>query len=397
MPTSTAVGAVPDTGSLSALAQALLDTASLTRVMPERVRVAPVEPFPGDGTSSAQALLDRLTGALGLPEVEMVPEPGPLSAAELAVSRRLALRPPDSAADEDQLEDVARQVLTAFPGRPIVVPAYDGSPLRCWAAGPEDAPAVAVVSACGMPVGLASNWLAALSSSYRVVTWESRGLFAGDDGSGLSELVGHSLDVQGDDLLAVLDGFGIPRAHAMGLCGGAAIALAATARSDRITSMSLWHGDYELGDEAPKTAHQRDVESLLAMVARGRQQAAGMHRLMSRPATLEALRQDIAHYLIHPYATSELLYRYGLLNGAIMSTDCRPLLTAGQPTLVVTSAKDTTAHPAGSEFIAAHLPRAELRSMPEGDHLTAFDAGSELVDLAREFLRDVTTEDRKGT
>ncbi|WP_327191219.1 alpha/beta hydrolase [Streptomyces xinghaiensis] len=397
MPAGTAAGAVPEAGALDTLARALLDTASLTRVLPEPVRVAPAGPFPG-GTSSAQALLDRVTGALGLPRLAVVPEPGPLPAAELAVGRRLALRPPPGGPPGgDLLGDVARRALAAFPGRPVVVPAHDGTPLRCWAAGPEGAPAVAVVSACGMPAGLAVRWMAALSSTHRVVTWESRGLFAGDDGSGLGELKGHGLDVQGDDLLAVLDGFGIREAHAMGLCGGAAIALSAAARSERITSLSLWHGDYELGGKAPKTAHQRDMESLLAMAARGRRQAAGMHRLLSRPPTLEALRPDIAHYLIHPYATPELLYRYGLLNGAIMSTDCRPLLTAGRPALVVTSAKDSTAHPAGSEYVAAHLPRAELRTLPEGDHLTAFDAGGELVGLARQFLCDVTTEDRKGT
>ncbi|MZE77132.1 alpha/beta hydrolase, partial [Streptomyces sp. SID5475] len=66
---------MPETGALDALARALLDTASLTRVMPEPVRVAPAAPFPG-GTSSAQALLDRVTGALGLPGLAVVPEPG---------------------------------------------------------------------------------------------------------------------------------------------------------------------------------------------------------------------------------------------------------------------------------------------------------------------------------
>ncbi|EST35553.1 alpha/beta fold hydrolase [Streptomyces roseochromogenus] len=248
-----------------------------------------------------------------------------------------------------------------------------------------------------MPVGLVARWLGALAAEYRVVTWESRGLFAAADGTGLGDLAGHTLDAQSEDVLAVLDGFGIAEAHALGLCGGAVVALAAAARSDRITSLSLWHGDYELGGEAPKTTHQRDVESLLTMVSRGRAQAAAMHRLMSRPSTLEALRPDIAHYLIHPYATPELLYRYGLLNGAIMSADCRGLLDAPQPALVVTSDRDTTAHPAGSKFVAARLPRAELRTMPDGDHLTAFDGGGELVALAREFLHSVTVPERKGT
>ncbi|MGW1198706.1 alpha/beta fold hydrolase [Streptomyces sp. NPDC002536] len=383
-------------GSSAELARAVLDTASIIRAVPERMRVAPVAPLGAGQLPCVQELLDRVTVALGLPGVTVVGDPDLLTAVELAVSRRLALDAPGAVAD-GELKRAAESALAAFPGPAVVVPARDGTPLRCWAAGPEGAPAVAVVSACGMPVGLAVKWLAALSSEYRVVTWESRGLFAPDDGTGLGEPGGHTLGAQSEDVLAVLDGFGIPHAHALGLCGGAVIALAAAARSDRITSLSLWHGDFELGGEAPKTAHQRDVESLLAMVARGRPQAAAMHRLLSRPGTLAGLRPDIAHYLVHPYATPELLHRYGLLNGAIMSADCRRLLDAPQPALVVTSDRDTTAHPAGSAYVARHLPRADLRVLPDGNHLTAFGAGAELVSLARNFLRTATVSHGKGT
>ncbi|MFJ2607156.1 alpha/beta fold hydrolase [Streptomyces sp. NPDC091279] len=387
---------VPAAGTPAALAAALLDTASLTRIMPDRVRVAPVEPLRSEQRASAQELLDRIGGALGLPGPEVVGDAEELTAVELAVSRRLALRAPGAVAD-GEAERAARSALAAFPGPAVLVPALDGTPLRCWAAGPEDAPAVIVVSACGMPVGLTVTWLAALSTRYRVLTWESRGLFAPDDGTGLGPPPDPSLTAQSDDVLAVLDGFGITHAHALGLCGGAVIALAAAARSDRVTSLSLWHGDYELGDEAPKTPHQHDIAALLALVARGRPQAASMHRLMSRPTALSALRPDLAHYLIHPYATPELLHRYGLLNGALMTADCRQLLDVPQPALVVTSDQDATAHPAGSAFVARHLPRAELRRLPTGDHLTAFDAGGELLTLARQFLDSVTVPDRKGT
>jgi hypothetical protein len=64
---------------------------------------------------------------------------------------------------------------------------------------------------------------------------------------------------------------------------------------------------------------------------------------------------------------------------------------------VVSSPKDTTAHPAGSEYVATRLSRADLRMLPEGDHLSAFDAGPELVRLAEEFLHDVTAPHRKDT
>jgi pimeloyl-ACP methyl ester carboxylesterase len=365
--------------------------------MPGPVRVAPVEELPPEAFPALQDLMGQLRQALGVPRINVVSDTAGLWAAELAVSRRLALDRHSLAGGPEAIEEAAQRALTTFPGSPVVVPAYDRSPLRCWMSGPEDRPAVVIASACGMPIGLAARWMAALSPSYRVVAWESRGLFALDGGQGLGPLGGHSLDVQGSDLLAVLDGFGIRQAHVMGICGGAPIALAAAGYPERIASISLWHGDYELGGAAPKTTHQRDVASLLAMASASRPQADGMYKLMRRPVTLERLRRDIAHYLIHPYASPEILYRYGLLNGAIMSTDCRPLLTAAQPTLVVTSAKDTTVHPAGSEFVAAHLVRAQLRVVPEGDHLTAFDAGAGLVELAMNFLHDVTAGDGRQT
>jgi 3-oxoadipate enol-lactonase len=382
--------AVGDVDSIRALSDALMDTASVIRIMPGPVRVAPAEELPAEALPALQDLLSQLTRALGLPRIDVVPDSAPLSAAELAVSDRLALRRHGLRTGPERISEAAQRALSAFPGPAVVMPAYDRIPLRCWTAGPQDRPAVVIASACGMPIGLAARWMTALSSSYRVVTWESRGLFAAGAGQGLGPLGGHSLDVQGKDLLAVLDGFGIRQAHAMGICGGAPIALAAAAHPDRITSMSLWHGDYELGSDAPKTIHQQDVASLLAMVSRGRAQAEAMYKLMRRPATLERLRRDIAHYLIHPYASPETLYRYGLLNGAIMSTDCRPLLTASQPALIVTSAKDTTVHPAGSQLVAAHLIRAQLRGVPDGDHLTAFDAEAGLVELALSFLQDLT-------
>lgn len=389
------------------LAAALVDTASLIRVVPEKLRVAPVAEASPAAVSGLRTLLDGMTGKLDLPGIEVVPDSQQLWSVELALSRRLALRPEDvpgaaegrdgAVPDTSRLGEAALDALDAFPGRPVTVPAFDGSPLRCWSVGPVDRPAVALVTACGMPVGLIARWMATLSRSFRVVTWESRGLFPADDGPGPAAMDGCGLPVQADDLRAVLDGFGIRQAHAMGLCGGAAIALAAAAHTDRVTSLSLWHGDYELGGEAPKTDHQRDVESMLTMAGRGRAQAGGLHKLLRRPGTLDGLRPDIAHHLIHPYATPELLHRYGLLNGAIMTTDCRPLLTAGQPAMVVTSPQDTTAHPAGSAYVAAHLPQAELRTMPDGDHLTAFDAGPELVALAEEFLHRMADPKRKDT
>ncbi|WP_399088100.1 alpha/beta fold hydrolase [Streptomyces sp. BBFR2] len=380
-------GTPPDT-ALHTLAAALRDTASLLCSVPGPLRVAPA-PGTAPWTTAAGDVLDRLTGRLGLPGIEVVADTTGLWAAEIAVGRRLALDAAAlTAAAGEPLAGPVRAASAAPPGEPVVLPAYDGTPLRAYAAGEPGRPAVLVVGACGMPVGLAAPWLRALSGTYRVLTWESRALFAPRAKAGLPPLLGHDLAAQSSDLLAVLDGFGVATAHVMGVCGGAPLALAAAAASPRLTSLSLWHGDFELGGDAPKTDHQRDVASLLAKAGQGSAQAEGLYRLLRRPRSLAKLRPDVAHHLVHPYASPELLRRYGLLNGTIMTTDCRPLLTAvDRPVLVVTSPEDTTAHPDGSVHAARLLPRATLRWLPHGDHLTAFDAGPEPVRLATEFLR----------
>jgi 3-oxoadipate enol-lactonase len=70
-----------------------------------------------------------------------------------------------------------------------------------------------------------------------------------------------------------------------------------------------------------------------------------------------------------------------------MTTDCRPLLARVRvPTLVVSSKADTTAHPEGSVFVAAGIAGAQLELLPAGDHLAAFDAAPEMIELARDFL-----------
>jgi 3-oxoadipate enol-lactonase len=347
-----------------------------------------VDPEPAT-VRSLQEVIDRVARGLGLPRLLLAATPEGLSAAELAISNHLALgRLLDSADRLSALSyhAVDEAVASARAGAPqcSVLLSHDGAPLHCYSAGRPSPSAVVLVSACGMPVGLVEGWMRQLSEGFRVVTWESRGLFGADPGFDARD---HSLAAQAADVVTVLDGFGIVRAHLMGLCGGAPIALAAAGIA-RVSSLSLWHGDYELGGEAPKTQHQQAVEVMLTMSGRSRADARSMHAIFQRRETLAKLRADIAHHLLYPYANGELLYRYARLNGAIMTTDCRPLLAATQPTLVVTSLEDATAHPQGSLFVASRLPQGRLEVMPGGDHLAAFDASPNRVELARAFIAE---------
>jgi 3-oxoadipate enol-lactonase len=389
---------------LGRLASALSDVAPLARGLEPVPQVTAhteagrpgAEVAPEILREALRRVLDRLASRLDvrpLP-VAVVPQgaspPGRPRAGELAISRHLRLGELCDAAQElaglpdADYDEAAAGVLARRPAR-TVVHAWDGTPLACYSAGPSRAPVVVVVTACGMPVGLIDGWLSGLGGRFRVLTWESRGLFEDD---GRFDERAWDLDAQARDLHAVLDAFGVEEAHVMGLCGGAPIALAA-AGSPRVRSLSLWHGDYELGDEAPKTDHQKDVQELMVMAGATRARATSLQRMFERPRVLDKLPGDLAHHVMYPYANAELLYRYGRLNGAIMTTDCRPLLGGvSQPCLVITSESDTTAHPSGSVHVAGHLRRGLLRVMPRGDHLSAFGAAPELLALAEEFVAD---------
>ena len=390
---------------LAQLASALVEIGPLSGALDSPPRVAPLGPGterPAD-VAAVQTLIDRLACELGVRAPRLVADPSGLVAAELAISNRLGLAALfDRSSSVGDVSDavVAATVRQTRRGLPVVTVAAapDGSTLRCYNVGPPAGPVVVLVSACGMPVGLLRRWMIGLSDRFRVLTWESRGMFPAREAppgwaahqalDGDFDQRGYDVPTQAGDLHAVLDAFDVEAAHVVGLCGGAAVALAAG--SARVRSLSLWHGDYELGPDVPKTRHQQDVQSLMLMAGRRRERAAGLHALLRRPATLESLRADLAHELIYPYASAELLYRYGRLNGAIMTTDCRPLLAGiDLPTLVVSSMADTTAHPEGSIVVASRIPGARLELLPQGDHLAAFDATPELIELARAFVDQV--------
>jgi pimeloyl-ACP methyl ester carboxylesterase len=260
----------------------------------------------------------------------------------------------------------------------------DGLPLNVYSGGPGGEPVV-VVPACGMPAALAESWMRFLARGHRVLAWESRGLFGAAHRRAADFAV--DTEAQATDLFAVMDHCGVARAHVVGLCGGAVIALAAAARApERIASLSLWHGAYELGHGSPRTQFQNDLIELMAIAAQSRAAARSVQATFCQVA-LTNTPAELAHLVLYPYANAELFYRYCRLNGTLARTDVeRYLPQVRQPTLVVTSEDDATAHPHGSRQVAAALRHARLRVEPHGDHASLFRAGNPLMQVAADFI-----------
>lgn len=390
------------------LAEAMLASRPLVDVLESPVQVAQIS----DSNSAArplaersaedciglEQLLNRVATLVGAPQFKLQQSLADLTVYEQVVSKRLALGPhrdsaldiPESALPEiDQI--VENVIAESFERRCNYskVVSFDGSLLRAYATGSRNKKAVVLVSACGMPAKLCDRWMNFLGKDYFVITWESRGLF---EETANFDALAYDVAAQAEDLFAVMDHFGVQTAHLMGLCGGAVIALmAAAARQERISSLSLWHGDYELGPDCPKTTHQFNLKALMLTAATSRTSAALIHKLFGQ-TILSGLRADLSHTILYPYANVELLFRYGKLNGCIMDTNISHMLDkVVQPTLVVTSEDDSTAHPAGSRRIAEKLSNAILRVEPHGDHLSLFDAEPAVTQLAACFIDEEVT------
>jgi len=281
-----------------------------------------------------------------------------------------------------------REILSIAPIGPVAEDIVTGEGLRLpgYTHGDPARPAVVIVTACGMPAQLTADWSAELAGNRRVITWETRALFGEPVSDRRFDELDHEVSDQVEDLMAVLDHYRVASAHLMGMCGGAVIAAMAAARhADRVGSLSLWHGDFS-GTVPTTTRHQGDLRALLGLAAAGRADAAAIQdSLLS--TTLTSLPADLAHLVIQPYLTKELFYRYSVLTGATMTTDLGPWLPdIQQPCLVVTSTDDSTAHPAGSRQVAAHLQHAQLHVAEHGDHLSVFRPHRGLRSLLADFL-----------
>lgn len=345
------------------------------------------------GHLSVSQLLEFVAARAGAPRLTLCSSAADLTVFEDVISNRVAIeqylepaaRIPSSALSELG-EVVERAARAGFQRRfnCSALVSVDGARLRVyWAGSPQNRPVV-LVPACGMPAQLCEQWISFLEKDHFVITWETRGLFEEADDF---DALGYDVAAQAEDLFAVMDHFDVKVAHLMGLCGGAVIALkAAAARPARVSSISLWHGDLELGPDCPTSTHQDNLKALLSLAGAGRSQAASIHKLLGR-SILTSSRADLAHLVLYPYANPELLYRYGRLNGAIMDTDISQVFgDVAHPTLVVTSDGDTMAHPAGSRRTAEKLRNAVLYIKPEGDHLSLFDTNPEVSELVMRFI-----------
>jgi len=285
--------------------------------------------------------------------------------------------------------DQARQNNMASAHNRVPVSTSDGTLLSVIHGGENTGQRTLFFGAPGTPAELNNGWLKAFAEQGEIITWEMRGLF-GEDFQGVENL---GLDAQLGDVETVMDFMNWPQSHVMGICGGAVLALAyAAAYPSRVSSLSLWFGDYELGELAPKTDHQHNLKSLMKMVHDGQVAPEDMHNILLS-AMNKFSRPDIAPMVLYPFASPALLSQYCRMNYAIMDTDCGPLSeNTNIPCSVFYSPHDETTHPEGSKVIAERLG-ASLEVLDVPGHMDILQGSEKNVAKVIEFQKSASSLD----
>jgi pimeloyl-ACP methyl ester carboxylesterase/nucleoside-diphosphate-sugar epimerase len=266
---------------------------------------------------------------------------------------------------------------------------FDGASLATYACGAEAGTPVVLVNALGMPAAFWTRVAARLAGRYRILSWETRGVPSFTENFGESDC---GVDTHVGDLVAVMKAHGMEKAHVVGWCTGALIALRAAYRApERVESLVLLNGNFSLGTEHPRTQFERNMRLAMPKVASSRKTAEIYYRTIYLPQrqgavdaqeaeahaqTMQLLTStdpDLIHLTSVPFDSVDALHRYGRLITEAFKEDAAPWARDVKCRAFVASGeRDTTAHPDGSRFLASQLPSAKLEIYPDMDHYGLF-------------------------
>ena len=234
--------------------------------------------------------------------------------------------------------------------------------------GRPDAPAVLLIGSLGSTHEMWDPQVAALAEHLRVVRYDARGHGSSPVPSGP-----YSLDDLVDDLVALLDEVGVPRAHVAGLSLGGMTALRLAVREpDRVHRLAVLC-----------TSAKPDPQPFLDRAATVR--AGGTAPLAPTVASrwitppFAAEHPDLVARLEAMIAGSDD-EGYAACCEVVAAVDLRADLgRITAPTLVVSGAEDPALPPPHQQVIADGIPGAELLSVSPGAHLANLERTLEVT------------------
>jgi pimeloyl-ACP methyl ester carboxylesterase/DNA-binding CsgD family transcriptional regulator len=226
-----------------------------------------------------------------------------------------------------------------------------------------------------------AHFLSRLATFSRLIVFDKRG-------TGMSDPVPAppSMDERMDDLRAVLDAAGSPRAAVFGISEGGALSLLfARAYPQRVSAIVLY-GSWARRLVGPDYPFGPTAEELDGVIARmDRAWASGEWWDGGQPSAADDERHRIwwARYL-RTAASPAMAQNVIRMN---MRMDIRDLLPSiGQPTLILHRTGDTWIHVGHARYLAAHLSDAVYVELPGTDHRPWLGDVDAITDEVEKFL-----------
>jgi len=231
--------------------------------------------------------------------------------------------------------------------------------------GPADADVVVLSNGVLMSTASWAFQKRALSARYRLLLYDCRGQWQSDHPAGPYTMAQHA-----DDLAGLLDGLGIERAHIGGISYGGELSLAFALRyPERTRSLIV----------ADAVSH---VEPQLRIVVQGWIEAARTGDAAAFFAVTVPWNFSARFIREHPDLLREARARYEQLDCPAFVRLCQCFLAfdvsaeLGQirvPTCVIVGEEDILKGRAYAEYIAGHVPGAELHVIPGAGHATCWE------------------------
>lgn len=263
--------------------------------------------------------------------------------------------------------------------------------------GDTNRPAVVLINAIGMPVLLLTPLARQLAQQFRVLTWESRWA---PSPHGVFDPRRCDLDHHLTDLKTLLEFYGVGQAHFVGWCNGAQLALKfASLFPDRMNSLVLLNGTFNLPDTIPRTAFEKNMRVLMPKIAGNISFAQLYYRMTSearfRPdgsgkvvdGDFNTCRNPALRHLTNaPFKTPELLYRYAnMVTRSFNQPEPAIEANLAMPVLVISGSEDRVSHPDTSREIARRIKNASLAIVDGGDHHALHD-DERVLKMVADFL-----------
>lgn len=276
-------------------------------------------------------------------------------------------------APRDRTDDVTRA--GAGVTSPVHVTTRDGCRLASWLAGPAGAPVLVLSSSLGTDHTMWAPQLAALSTTFRVLSYDGRGHGASDAPPGA-----YTIARLGADVLELLDAHGLDRVHFCGLSKGGMVGqwlgAHAAARIDRLV----------LANTAPYMGPPEGWQQRIELVLRDGMAAIadGVIARWFTPGFVARAPAEVARVRALLLATSPV--GYAGCCAAIRDMDLRA--SAAQitaPTLLIAGDADPSTPPDRAAELARAIPRSQLVTLAAA-HLSSVEQPEAFTRAVLEFL-----------